>query len=404
MKLRLPATQGAMLLSGMPFSINFAITARLRGAITLEEIQAALARLGRRHPLLASRVVAGDDGRAYLTDQGVPPIPVKTIPCTSNSQWVRDLAREVAVPFDYRTGPPFRLVWLPGTDFSDLILICDHLTADGRAGIYALRDFLTLLAEPALDLASISPAIMADLIPPRIVKKLKEQVAADPVAGRPSATGWQDAQADSKQVLPFALTAEETSALVNRCRVEKVTVQAALCAAFLKPFAEQNPSQPVRRVEIPVDIRDRLAQSAGESYGMFISLIELNLDCSPTRDLWQIARNARTGLADAMRKEQFFYAPTVFISVTGKLPAGMDFGVGFDISISNLGRVQIPTQYGALTLESIYAPTFNVSKGDHRVLGVTTFNNQMYCTFTACDPAAPKILTRARTLLAEMIS
>jgi hypothetical protein len=403
MKLRLPPPQGAMLLSGMPFSINFAVTARLRGAITLDEIQNALERLGGCHPILASHVIAGQDGAAYFVDEGTPPIPVRVIERMSDDDWVGVLEDEVAVPFDYRAGPPFRLIWVQGEDISDLILICDHLTADGRAGLYALRDFLALLADPALRLEPVLPSMMVDLIPPEIVEKLDAMIAADPGAGRPSPDGWHDSPVHSKRVIPFALTEAETSVLVRRCRAEGVTVQAALCAAFLKPFAEGQPSTFMRKVEIPIDIRDRLTQPVGESYGNFISLVVLDLDCSPERNLWDIARDARSGLVTAMQEGKFFYAPTVIISVTGKLPAGMDFGAGFDISISNLGRVDLPTQYGPLTLESLYAPTFNVSKNDHRVLGVTTFNGRMYCAFTSCDPAAPQRIARARELLADMV-
>jgi hypothetical protein len=403
MQIKLPPTQGGMLLSRMPFSINFAVTARLSGSFTLDELQDALRRLGLRHPLLAARVMAGDEGAAYITDQGVPPIPVKVITRTSDHDWVNALEHDVAIPFDYRTGPTFRLIWLKEDEVSDLILICDHLTADGRAGIYALRDLLALLADPTLELDPVAPAIMADLLPSKIVKKLKALIAADPDAGPPTAGGWHDSPVHPKQVIPFTLSESETTTLIRRCRVEGVTVQAALCAAFLTPFAEQDPAIPVRQVEIPVDIRGRLAQPVDESYGMFISLVMLDLDCSPERVLWEIARDAGEGLATAMREEQFFYAPTVIITVTGKLPAGMAFGAGFDLSISNLGQINIPYHYGQLTLESVYAPTFNVSKSDHRVLGVTTFNGCMYCTYTTCDPNAPQLLARSQELLAEMI-
>lgn len=404
MQIKLPPTQGGILLSGMPFSINFAVTARLEGSLTMDEIQSALKRLGWRHPMLAARVIAGADGAAYIIDQGVPATPVKSITRNLDNDWIRIVEREVAIPFDYRTGPPFRLIWLQGETTSNLILICDHLSADGRAGIYALRDLLWLLADPNLTLEPVSPMLMADLIPPRIVEKLKALIAVDPRAGQPKTDGWHDdTPVEAKRVIPFLLTTEETATLVRRCRVEGVTVQAALCAAFLKPFAEQQPASPVRRVEIPVDIRDRLTLPVGESYGNFISLVILDLDCSAERNLWEIARDAKAGMETAMLNEQFFYAPTVFLSVTGKLPAGMDWGAGFDLSISNLGRVDIPAQYGSLTLESIYAPIFNVSKSDHRVLGVTTFDGCMYCTFTSCDPAASQWVARGRELLMEMI-
>ena len=405
MNLRMPPIQGAMMSAMMPYSTNgFAITAQLRGTIHLAEITDALRRLGRRHPIMVTRVKVDDDGSVYLTDQGVPPIPIKVIPRTSDDDWISILEEEITLPFDYRTGPPFRFVWLRGKQLSKFILIFDHLTADGRSGTYALRDLLMLIADTNLELEPISPAFLGDLVPSTIAEKLKKMVAASPSQALPTSEGWQDSPIGPKQVIPFALSVDETTALVERCKVEGVTVQAALCVAFLVPFAERHSTSTVRHVEIPIDIRDRLASPVGESYGMFISHLEFDLDCSPGRNLWDVARDANVKLADSIQAEKYFYAPTVIITVTGVIPNGMDIASGNDISISNLGKVDIPSRYGALTLESVYGPTVNVSRMEHRALGVTTFNGQMYFTFISCDPDAQKIVVHAKELLKRMIS
>jgi hypothetical protein len=286
---------------------------------------------------------------------------------------------------------------------SELIFVCDHLTADGRSAIIALRDFLALLSNPSLELEPIHPMFLGDLIPSDIVEKLKDQVAADRGVGLPSIPSTLDMLEDPIQLIRFALSKNETSAFLRRCRDERVTVQAALCAASLKSFAEREPHNPERKVEIPIDIRNYLDPPVGETYGMFISHLDLDLDCSANRKLWDIARDAKSGLSASIQAERYFYAPTVFITITGKFPVDVDISTGNDISITNLGLVEIPSHYGSLTLESIYGPIINISRPGHRVLGVATFEGRMYFSFTSSDPDFTQYVIRVREVLRQMI-
>jgi hypothetical protein len=78
------------------------------------------------------------------------------------------------------------------------------------------------------------------------------------------------------------------------------------------------------------------------------------------------------------------------------------YTMDYDLSISNLGRVDLPSQYGDLQLEAIFAPTMNVMMDGHRILGVTTFAGRMNCTFTSRDPLAAAVAERALEILAAM--
>jgi NRPS condensation-like uncharacterized protein len=230
-------------------------------------------------------------------------------------------------------------------------------------------------------------------------------MASSAYGATPSAhAGLPDDAADTPlRVLPFALDETETSTLVSSCRAEGVTVQAALCAAFALPFAERHPDAPVRRIESPINIRARLLRPVEEVYGNYISLIYSDVDCAPGRDAWDIARQASQSLA-AVTDEQLFTIPIVMMAVADRPLSIPVVNFNYDISISNLGQISIPTQYGQLHLESIYAPTMNVSLPNHRILGVTTFGGRMRCTFTSRDPEAPQIVQRAREIMAAMVS
>jgi hypothetical protein len=402
MEFKLTRAQSPMLLAPPMFSLNFTVAARIRGPLTRAGLQSALDRLRVRHPLTAVRAFAGSDGVARFTTEGVPPIPLRIVERAADSDWVREVEREIPQPTDYRAGPLLRCIWLRGAEWSDLLLVCDHVTADGFAAVYALRDLLSLLADERLNLPPLPPPALAGLLPKAALEQIAELVRSAPPPAPQQDFGMEQAAPQPLQVIPVALGEAETAALVARCRAEGVTVSAALCAAYLRPFAEREPGAPVRKVELPVDLRNRMARPAGEAYSVYMSLAVIDVDCSPGRGLWDIARAAAGALA-AVTEEQLFFSPTVVLHVADFLPFDDPFGVHYDISISNLGRVNIPAQYGALRLESVFGPTFNASQPGHRILGVTTFGGRMRSTYTSRDPEAPALARRAGENLAAML-
>jgi hypothetical protein len=213
--------------------------------------------------------------------------------------------------------------------------------------------------------------------------------------------GLGDKPTDPLAIRPFALSTDETSTLVARCREERVTVQAAVCAAFLTPFAERDPAQQIRVAEVPVDLRARGSHPVGDAYGNMIGLGMIQVDCNLERSLWDAARSAASALA-TMRIEDLFATPQVVYALTGTF-MNRPWVIEYDLSISNLGRVEIPSTYGDLTLESIYTPMFPATGPTHRIMGINTFGGQMRCTYSARDPEAGNLMNRGRDLLTTML-
>lgn len=391
---------------GTPYSINFTFHGRVRGTWTETEMRNALARLGLRHPMLASRVGFNASNEPVITTEGVPPIPLRIIERIDDEHWMREVERELPIGYDHRVGPPFRCVWIRGNEVSDLVLVCDHVTADGRAGVYALRDLLALLADPHLTLEPRLPILLSELVPdsikPGLEKIIAEALKNGPPPSEQNEPYVREVSPDPLQVQAFSLSAEETAALVTRCRAEGVTVHAALCAAFLMAYAEKDPDQPIRAVETPVDIRPRLSQPLDDVYGDYVSLVFTWVNCSAGRSLWDIARDAAQDLAN-ITDERALLQP-FFISWVSKEPVYIpEERVIYDLSISNLGRLNIPVAYGNLELEAVHGPTYYASHPGHRVLGVNTHNGQLRATFISSDSTSPGILKRALELLSSML-
>jgi hypothetical protein len=403
MQIELSGAQAGLAIHGLPISLNFTTSARVRGVFSMETLQTALKRLRVIHPLLAVRLDPGaNGGKPCFNSEDVPPIPVRVVERRSDQDWVREVEREIAIPSNYRTGPLFRVVWVRGETVSDLVLVSDHITADGLAGIYALRDLLRLLADPDIEIDPYTPVRYAEAVPPAMRRMILEKTSAE-ATGFPDLPegAWGEGPFPLLKVIPIELSKAETTALVTRCKAEGTTVQAALCAAFAAPFGERQPEKPVRWVETPYNLRNRMTRPLENTYGVFISLVYSKVDCTPGKDRWEAAREVGKSLT-RVPDEQLFSIPIVMLHVAEHPLSVPVVGFDYDLSISNLGRVNIPEQYGDLTLETIYAPTMNISGPTHRILGVTTFGGRMRCTFTSRDPAAPELVRRSLEILASM--
>jgi NRPS condensation-like uncharacterized protein len=413
MKLVRQEAGGAVWFSSKPFSLNFAACGRVRGPITQEQLEHALAGLGKRHPLLAVKAVPGPaEGQDFLTDEDVPPIPLQIVDRVSDDDWVREAQRDIQIPSKYLTEPMIRCIWVRGGDVSDLILICDHMMADGRSAIFALRDLVALLADPSLEMEPLLVGPLNEFIPQDVADRLvamgsepepENQPAAEAQTGEEDdGEGYTQDHARPVHIETFDLDAAETSALIARCKAERVTVQSALCAAFLTPYAEREPDKPMRHAEIPVDLRPRLARPVGDSYGNMIALAIIEVDCTSGRNLWDVARDASVALA-SMNWDELFATPLVMLALIGHIP-NRPWIIDYDVSISNLGRIDIPERYGELRLTSIYAPIFPATGPKHRILGVSTFAGQIRFTFSSRSVESGDLTRRGLELLRSMLS
>jgi hypothetical protein len=427
-RIEMPSAGAAIGLARAGRSLSGALAARITGPIDEDRLRDALAGLAERHPLAATRVAVGEGDRPCFTTEGVGPISLHVIGRTSDEQWLSELRREIQNPADYLAGPLLRCLWLRSSDASDLILIGEHLTAYGRYVVKALRDLLTLLADPSITLPPVMPRRLADLVPADVVERLRGMAAersaeqpsgvadfpvhSPPNGGRGTENGHSaehSAQPDATSRPPLDISVhllswEQTTALADRCRQEGVTVQVALCAAFLMPFAEQNPDMPVRRAEVPVDLRPYL--SAGvDVYGNLISLALVDVDCRPGRGFWELARHAATALAAATREDRLFATPFIAMQLfeQPRNPRPGPWRTEYDVSISNLGRIGIPARYGSFTIESISPPIFPATGPNHRIVGVSTFAGQMRYSFSCRSAQARVLLERGRELLLEMV-
>jgi hypothetical protein len=344
------------------------------------------------------------NGTLYFMTGNASECPLRILERTFPDRWEQEVAREVAHPFDLFTESPLRVTWLRGEGISEIIFTCSHVLMDGLSAAYLIRDVLVFLSNPEANADPMrpTPAISRKMIPAFpgkswIIWQARLQAALLKLL---LGTAYRKGTPSEKQVEPvrrpyhllfWDLPPPHTAALLARSRQEGTTVHAALSVAFLRAFGEFRRNGWKRKIQSPINLRDRLTASVGESCGLYVNLVEFVVNCRPERDFWEVARDIKQQLI-RHTDERHMYTSLIEANVIMDTLAPImtpqfvahSMRVTYDLSISNLGRLDFPTQYGSLRLEALFGPSLGGNPEDI-VLGVSTIGEKMHLTLSCTD-------------------
>jgi len=396
---------------------NVVMVGRIKGTVSVDLLKSAVLKVRQKHPLLGVRVSLDDDTAGWFAQEGVPAIPIEVKPRTTDDDWIRTATEELKRAFSTETGPLIRFVLLRSREVSDLIVIAHHSICDGRSLVYLIRDLMFHLSNPdhKVPPLPVTPIGIKDGLPDSasggflyrlIMKRMNKKWSRKGIAF--DENDYRDLHQifwdkNRVRVLAWGLTEAQTSALVSRSREEQVTVNSALYAAFLAAQSDiQGDSQPyLNNVLVPVDLRNRLTQPVGEAIGYYVSAVKLSLKYTRQKPFWDMARIVDQKIKRQLTDKNVFasqrlasLSPSLLDALVfaklGKLDDRMALRLlkrtGLDkvftgILISNLGRLDLPVDYGNLQLEAIMGPSV-YSDTIEKMLEVVTVGGKMYLTFT----------------------
>jgi NRPS condensation-like uncharacterized protein len=390
-----------------PFAI-VTIVLRIKGHVSEEMLRQAVAEVQQRHALLRVRIETDADHVSWFRSEGVQEIPIGIVPRESEGDWIEIHAQASRVPFEFETHPAIRFVLVQAPDLSEVIILCHHIICDGMSLAYLARDLMVHLGEPGreVEVLPAPPPIDLDNLPgdvsqPGLVKFLigrmnrtwaKEAVFFDQEDYRMLTKAYWDQY--QHKLFSIELSEAETSALVARCRKERVTVNSALTAAFSGAQSAVQGERPYHaKTVIAADLRDRLPHSPGEGMGMYAGGVELKLKYNHKRGFWENARRFHKGIQPALTNKNLFSAilnwlyldPTISEAMSFKKLGGLvppesaryeklsAFSEREDVvlrllqrdkletletrywgtAVTNLGRLEFPRAYGALELDRL---------------------------------------------------
>jgi len=397
-------------------NINVVMVARIRGRITKRDLERGVTKARQKHPLLGARIELDGDGAGWFTTQGVPEIPIEVVPRATGSEWRERVNEELKRRWPIGIGPLCHFVLFHGPNASDLVVNAHHSICDAHSLAYLIRDILAFAGtstdvpepEPVIPVSleeavssHASGGFLSSLVMRGLNRKwLRKGITFDETDYRGlHRSFWKERCAT---VLSWTLSTPQVKALVHRCRKRRISVNSALYLAFLEA---QHRVQGVGRsvfnnVLVPVSLRSYLAQRVAEALGLYASVLQLRFKVPPDKPFWHSAQ-----MLDARVKRQLtdrnIFAAQRLRAMHPSLLDGLAFARfgGFDdpmarglvervltrmrtgILVSNLGRLDLPADYGGLRLSAIRPPAIYAGNAE-KALEVLTFGGRMFLTLT----------------------
>lgn len=389
-----------------PFSI-VTVVARIRGDVSESLLRNAVCKAQQRHPNLRVRIQEDDSHVPWFTSDGVGEIQIELVPRKSADHWIQVAHESSQLPFEFEKRPAIRFILVHSPAESELVILCHHILCDGLSLAFLARDLMVHLGDPdcAVEVLPDPAPIHLDTIPSevsanavakffinRINKKWKDPSYFDQDDYDDlSAAYWMNAK---HRLLTVELSEAETSALVDRCRAEKVTVNSALTAAFTGAQVIIQGDKPFHsKIAVAGSLRDRVLQPPGEAMGFFAGIVHLDYAYDSGTEFWENARRLHSQLKPLFTNKNLFREsilwcyldPAILEAINFKklgrlVPAHLPrhkklsaFGQQDDVvlallkrnkmealdrvymgtAVTNLTRLDFPRQYGDLELDRL---------------------------------------------------
>jgi len=367
--------------------VHFAVTALISGRMSPRDWRRALDRLQKRHPILSVSIDEEPDSIPSFRQADVTPIPLRIVEDEPELRWEVEVGKELARPFNPSRAPLIRAVLIQGARDAAFMLIAHHSIADGLSLAYAIRDTLDALAGRFLpplpwlpsqdDMMNVSDSLVDG-------QEQDQAGAAMPAVYRPHDNA-------RPTVKGLRLSPGLTSSIRARARQEGGTVHGALCAALV--LASREVFAPWREIPLrifsPINARPLL--DAGESCGVFLGATTSVFDRQAT-DFWDIARDARIGVAANKTNENIAAQLSAFRGVVGngaEVATVAEFVAkvfASEVLLTNLGSLSFDRQFGPVTLKAMFGPAVLTGFEDQQTIGVATVNGALCLLHTSHTP------------------
>lgn len=391
-------------------TVNCIFTAKIRGTITLEGLIYALGRIQHKHPLLGVVIREDENGRPYfVSDTKIPPIPVQILERLDDDHWQMVSTNEWERTFDVRKGPLARVIWLRSNDVSELLLVLPHCICDGTSILTLMRELLQVLDKPETVLIpypsfesvdTFIPAALSSNWKLRIKLWLLSRIAVAVLALK---TRGQQPARGKHYMVHWKLDRAATTALINACKIENTSLHAVFSVAFMEAHRHVMGDASHGKVICPVDIRRFIGEIKQDHLFAFAPIAELSIN-NMQGNFWAKTRQLKTDLTNAIDKmdvrkllltsEYFHTAATGMVNFLKKTDGT------HDVTLSNMGKLDIPDQYETFELETIYSPSAAFPWRNANTLVISTFRGQTDFSFISCETFLEE--TKARAIVQKM--
>jgi hypothetical protein len=379
--------------------LNVVYTAKINGEIAEENIRIALDKIQQKHPLL--RVSIDHKSAKYpffVEEKEIAPIPLRIVERKTDEDWLSESENEWYRIFEDQKKPMAQMVWVKGSTVSELLWVMPHCLCDGTTGITLIRELLTLMDDSTTELNSYNGFdSVNDFLPADFDLKKKKRKARFYVMMAKLffliQSKSKDRNLGKNYVLHRKLDAAVSKKIVEKCKAHGISVHALLCSAFMHAFREMQGKKAKGKVISPVDVRHFIPEIKQDHIFAFAPTVELSLKKGNTSVLDQ-AKHIKKDLTEKIEKtearELLWMGENMHPIVERMISLLKSSKGGHDITLSNMGKIDIPSEYKNFRLETIFSPTVAFPWLNSNTLVTTTYNQEMDFTFMSNENFLPK--------------
>ncbi len=395
-----------------PFTSVF--TVKLLGRLDETRLRRALACVQAKHPLLRCVIDNMDGFPRFVLQDRPEAITLRIVERHSEGAWQIEIRREWMAPFDASRAPLVRFVWVRGEDLNELILVGHHCICDGASGINLLRECLYAYDRPERDLGTYETlGAIEDIIPAAVLQSRRFRRRVRRKVGLLRLALFLKGRGSRKRInIPISVEQmyfhrwhvdeATTRVLIERCRAEGVTVLAAVSVAFMQAFRDVRGIKALRKTYSMVDARRFLPQMRKDvMFGLAPSVTLRMKGLPPPWDIVDDGFWARVRLTKADLTRRIDRLGIGFYEYLVGLEALHDqyarFVTYFDnapvvrhVTLSNMGRLDLPQEYQNFRLEKIYSPLVMVSPTPANTVIISSFAGEMEFAIVSDEQSLPR--------------
>lgn len=379
--------------------VNCIFAAKIKGELPEQNFKTALEKIQQKHALL--RVVIDSKSEKYpffIEEKEIAPIPLRIVERKTDQDWLTESQKEWKILFEDEKMPLARVVWVRGQDVSEVFWAIPHCISDGTTGVTLMHELLQLLDNPDLQLEPYEAFTSVDeFLPSNFNVKTKKFKAKLYLT---FARFFFMLQQKSKKrnfgkdyVLHQKLDPTTTAQITERCKANGVSVHALLCAAFMQAFQEVKGKEAKGKVISPVDVRHFIPEIKEDHLFAFAPTVDLAIK-KGSSDLLNNAKHIKEDLTQKIGKmearELLWMGEQMHPIVDRMISMLKSSNGGHDVTLSNMGRINIPNEYKNFSVETIFSPTVAFPWLNSNTLVASTYNHQMDFIFLSNEDFLPK--------------
>ncbi|SMO77671.1 Alcohol acetyltransferase [Chryseobacterium rhizoplanae] len=379
--------------------LNCIYTAKIKGQVSEETFKTALIKIQQKHPMLRA-IVDHKVGRYpyFMGQKDIEPIPLRIVERKTDDDWFKESEKGWFQLFNQPKKPLAEVVWVKGQDTSEILWIMPHCISDGTTGVTLMRELLSLLDNPYSPLIPyVAFESVDDFLPSDFNTGIKKYKAGLYLL---FARIFFSIQRKSKKrnlgksyAIHWKMTPEDTKLITEKCKANGISVHALLCSSVMQAFRDIQGDRAKGKVISPVDVRHFIPEIKEDHLFAFAPTVELSIK-KDSKDVMGNAKQIKKDLIEKISKlearELLWMGERMHPVVSRMIRMLKSSEGGHDVTLSNMGKVNIPNDYTNFSLETVFSPTVAFPWLNSNTLVASTYNQQMDFTFMSNENFLPK--------------